>query len=98
MNVTPPSTRLAGSFRSSGRTGRHVPPTTTAEHAAVLGRDDGAEAVPLQLEGPARAGGQWSGASQHRFGSRRRQTDTDLIKGCATASDRLLRNKHRGDV
>lgn len=39
-----------------------------APHAQVaLRRDDRAESVPLQLEGPPRAGGRGPGARQHRF-------------------------------
>jgi hypothetical protein len=42
-------------------------PTAAAPHSqVVLGRDERAEAVPLQLEGPPRAGGQRPGASEHR--------------------------------
>jgi transposase len=49
-----------------GQDGRHVPPTSTPNTQTVLGRDDRAEAVPLELEGPPRAGGQRPGAGKHR--------------------------------
>jgi hypothetical protein len=47
--------------------GRHVPAPAAADVQAVLRRNDRPKAVPLQLEGPFRAGGQWPSARQHRI-------------------------------
>ena len=53
---------------------RHVPPSATPNTKAVLRRDESAKAVPLELEGPPRAGGQRPGTRQHRVGKPQRRS------------------------
>ncbi len=56
-------------------TGVMFPSAWTSNREAVLGRDeDGAEAVPGELEGPPPAGGQWPGGETASDLGRRTET------------------------
>jgi hypothetical protein len=51
-----------GEFRRSSSLQRSA---AAADAKPALSRDDGSEPVPLHLEGPPRARGQWPGSRQH---------------------------------
>ena len=65
-----------------GQHRRHVPATPASNNKAIiLGRDDCPEAVPLELEGPPRPGGEARGESKES-GSRRRDDGTSDFSRC----------------
>lgn len=63
-----------------GQDGRHVPPTTTPNTQPILRRHDCAEAVPLELEGPA--GASWGVAGRDSMGSGNRRRETLSMGSC----------------
>ena len=65
---SPSSTRPAGSDWSSGSTGVMSHPRRLRTRRPSSVETTARKAVPLELEGPARAGGQRPGARKHRIG------------------------------